>query len=42
MTAGSGARKKGLNREILATSRALFLHMLRAKAEEAGLAWLKV
>jgi len=37
-----GARKKGLNRGILATSPALFLHMLRAKAEEAGLAWLKV
>ena len=42
MTAGGGARKKGLSREILATSPALFLHMLRAKAEEAGLAWLKV
>jgi len=37
MTAGGGARKKGPNREILATSPALFLHMLRAKAEEAGL-----
>jgi len=42
MTAGRGTRKKGLNREILATSPALFLHMLRAKAEEAGLVWLEV
>ncbi|HTP28117.1 MAG TPA: zinc ribbon domain-containing protein [Anaeromyxobacteraceae bacterium] len=40
--AGGGARKKGLNREIFATSPARFLHVLRAKAKEAGLAWLKV
>ncbi|HTP25173.1 MAG TPA: hypothetical protein VMK12_05855 [Anaeromyxobacteraceae bacterium] len=40
MMAGGGVRKKGLNREILARSPALFLQMLRAKAQEAGLAWL--
>ena len=40
MTARGGALKKGRNREILATSPALFLHMLRTKAEEAGLGWL--
>jgi len=42
MTASGGSLKKGLNREILAASPALFLQMLRAKAEEAGLAWLEV
>ena len=42
MTAGGGARKKGLHGEILATSPALLLQMVRARAEEAGLAWLKV
>ena len=42
MTAAGGAHKKGLNREILSTAPALFLQMLRAKAEEAGVAWLEV
>ncbi len=42
MTASGGSRKKGLNREILSTAPALFLQMLRAKAEEAGVAWLEV
>ncbi|HTP29690.1 MAG TPA: transposase, partial [Anaeromyxobacteraceae bacterium] len=42
MTAAGGAHKKGLNREILSTAPVLFLQMLRAKAEEAGVAWLEV
>jgi putative transposase len=42
MTAAGGSRKRGLNREILSTAPALFLQMLRAKAEEAGVAWLEV
>jgi putative transposase len=36
MTANGGCRKRGLNREILSTAPALFLQMLRYKAEEAG------
>jgi putative transposase len=36
MTANGGRRKRGLNREILSTAPALFLQMLRYKAEEAG------
>ena len=36
MTASGGARKKGLNREILSTAPSAFLSMIRYKAEEAG------
>ena len=36
MTRSGGARKKGLNREILAASPSAFLQMIRTKAEEAG------
>lgn len=36
MTTNGGRRKRGLNREILSTAPALFLQMLRYKAEEAG------
>ncbi|HTP24285.1 MAG TPA: hypothetical protein VMK12_01325 [Anaeromyxobacteraceae bacterium] len=41
ITAGGDARKKALNREILATFPALFIQMMRARVEEAELAWLR-
>jgi putative transposase len=42
MTASGGARKKGLNREILSTSPRTFIQMLRYKAEEAGVEWQEI
>ena len=42
MTRSSGARKKGLNREILSTAPAQFHQILKSKAEEAGIIWVEV
>lgn len=42
MTANGGNYKKGLNREILNTSPAAFLNLLKCKAEEASLYWIDI
>jgi putative transposase len=42
MTGAGGSHKRGLNREILASAPALFLQLLRYKAEEAGIEWVEV
>jgi putative transposase len=43
MTASGGSKcKKGLNREILSTSPAQFMAILKYKAEEAGIQWHEV
>ena len=42
MTKSGGARKKGLNREILSTAPAQFHQILKSKAEEAGVIWVEI
>jgi len=42
MTVKAGARKCGLNREILSTAPASFYQLLKTKAEEAGSIWVDI
>lgn len=42
MTASGGARKRGLNREILSTAPTQFHNLLKSKAEEAGVLWIEI
>lgn len=42
MSSAGGARKKGLNREILAAAPGMFHQMLKYKAEEAGLEYCEI
>jgi putative transposase len=42
MTANGGAKKRGLNREILSTAPTQFYQLLKSKAEEAGVIWVDI
>lgn len=42
MTRKGGVYKKGLNREILNTTPAAFIQLLKCKAEEAGIYWFEI
>ena len=42
MSSEGGARKKGLNREILSAAPGMFHQMLKYKAEEAGIEWIEI
>lgn len=42
MSSAGGARKKGLNREILSAAPGTFHQMLKYKAEEAGIEWIEI
>ena len=42
MTKKGGAKKCGLNREILSTAPAQFYQLLKSKAEEAGTIWIDI
>ena len=42
MSSAGGARKKGLNREILSAAPGMFHQMLKYKTEEAGIEWIEI